>query len=680
MALTIKARFLTLLITAATALAGMAQNAIDIKDGPRLDPNGLTAINDKVYDANDDVCAAVIIYNPHDEGFRFDGATKTSYVKDPATGDYYYKVYISPGTRRITIRHKDSTLGAAQLQFPYPVKSTETWEAWLQPIYRNKAVGGKQYLTIAVEPPTASVEVRPAGQSTGDMWTVTGGRATREVDPGTYYVTVSAAEYHTDYATINFSGVDPHTEPIALKPAFGYLSIAGGADLEGAGIFVDNRNVGTGNVKNVRIASGKHTLKVSKELYQSYEQQFNIEDGKSVTLTPQLTPNFATTTVKCADPQAEIYRDGKLLGTGTWRGPLQKGNYLFEVRRANHRPIQKQITVTSITTPVDINLGAPTPITGSLSVESTPAGATIAIDGNEVGTTPRNVHNLLIGNHTVKLTMPGYKSSEQTITVREGETARVNVRLENMGEAEIVVSPRYASLFVDGRRASTDTQGSYRFNAPVGSQHTATATESDYRTASKTFTIGERGITRINMVLKEKRSVAMKGTYFDIGASGPMWGIDLALGTYIKGVNLEFFLNIGLQASKEFYFATGYEDAYNTYAFHNVEYGLRLGYGFNCGKHFALVPQIGIFSPVATRTASEEGEKGDGLDKAAGFSGLLAVRVMIPCSEHFAISIIPEYRISLAKGEALKTMCELDPVVKGWQEGFNAKICATFTF
>jgi len=63
------------------------------------------------------------------------------------------------------------------------------------------------------------------------------------------------------------------------------------------------------------------------------------------------------------------------------------------------------------------------PATGSLSVTTTPAGATIFIDGVWRGVSPATVPGLAPGSHTLLLMMNGYNDLTATVTITAGQTA-----------------------------------------------------------------------------------------------------------------------------------------------------------------------------------------------------------------------------------------------------------------
>ena len=67
--------------------------------------------------------------------------------------------------------------------------------------------------------------------------------------------------------------------------------------------------------------------------------------------------------------------------------------------------------------------------TGSLEVESRPAGASIIVDGEFTGTTPTRL-NLPVGRHVIELELDGYQAWAKAIEVSEDEENRVAASMD----------------------------------------------------------------------------------------------------------------------------------------------------------------------------------------------------------------------------------------------------------
>ncbi|MDP2796597.1 MAG: PEGA domain-containing protein [Methanoregula sp.] len=69
------------------------------------------------------------------------------------------------------------------------------------------------------------------------------------------------------------------------------------------------------------------------------------------------------------------------------------------------------------------------PNTGGLAITSVPAGASVLVDGRNIGLAPVTAGNLTVGNHTVTVSLDGCISLQQTVTVIPGQTLLVNIGL-----------------------------------------------------------------------------------------------------------------------------------------------------------------------------------------------------------------------------------------------------------
>jgi hypothetical protein len=66
---------------------------------------------------------------------------------------------------------------------------------------------------------------------------------------------------------------------------------------------------------------------------------------------------------------------------------------------------------------------------GQLKVRSRPPGADVRVDGRYRGRTPITIPYLDAGSHWLEVSLPGFDTFQRNLTVREGGTTSVNVRL-----------------------------------------------------------------------------------------------------------------------------------------------------------------------------------------------------------------------------------------------------------
>ena len=99
--------------------------------------------------------------------------------------------------------------------------------------------------------------------------------------------------------------------------------------------------------------------------------------------------------------------------------------------------------------------------TGDVMVYSSPAGASILIDGVYAGTTPRTVTGVPAGNHILRLTMSGYNDYEGSIYVVPGQANQGYGTLQPSGQvsaAPTAVPTVVVTVFIPVTPAPTATQ------------------------------------------------------------------------------------------------------------------------------------------------------------------------------------------------------------------------------
>jgi hypothetical protein len=91
-------------------------------------------------------------------------------------------------------------------------------------------------------------------------------------------------------------------------------------------------------------------------------------------------------------------------------------------------PVNTTATITRLTTLVTTVPPATslttTVTTGDVNVYSSPAGASILIDGVYAGTTPKTVQGVPAGNHILRLSLSGYNDYEGSIYIVPGQAAQ----------------------------------------------------------------------------------------------------------------------------------------------------------------------------------------------------------------------------------------------------------------
>lgn len=190
-----------------------------------------------------------------------------------------------------------------------------------------------------------------------------------------------------------------------------------------------NGVIDDGGQAAMKLELGIYYYKIISQNYHPSEGRIELVDLQQKHIERvALRPNYGTLTLTAA-ANADIYIDGEKVGSGSWSGKLAPGNYNVECRLPAHKSSVKTIKLSEGDN-LTVQLDHPTPITGILSLTSSPLGATVTIDGKERGTTPDDFTDLLIGMHKITVSKNGYKSATLDVEIKENETTEQSVALE----------------------------------------------------------------------------------------------------------------------------------------------------------------------------------------------------------------------------------------------------------
>lgn len=428
-----------------------------------------------------------------------------------------YWIYMAEGAKNIEISHprfekikvvfNDASYGS----IPY-LKSKYTYELDIHVPQTNVVVvhdtvvlgankSNRQFYKIRVEPSDAIVEVEVDGD--WQLWTTENGIASDILSYGSYRYRISAPEYHTEEAILTLD--DNHNELIVnLQPNFGYLTIDGTTNANGALVYVTNtftrftQRLGSIPLTPQKLTSGPYMIKLQKDKYKTSSFMIRIKDGDTLTLSPVLQENSTFITLE-TKPYASILMDGIELGKGNWTGEVEYGEHEVETRAPNHHSAFTLLNITSSDAQRTLSLNDPLPIVGSMILKGTPTDAKVYIDNQYMGTTPVILDQLLIGTHQLRVEKDGYSPYHQSITVYEGSEQSHRYTLVQTNSP--ASTPAYSSNHstTSPTRTMTTPASSRTTSIPTGTTTTpsrattptttTTPAESVEEPSSKTFTV-----------------------------------------------------------------------------------------------------------------------------------------------------------------------------------------------
>ncbi len=147
-------------------------------------------------------------------------------------------------------------------------------------------------------------------------------------------------------------------------------------------------------------------------------------------------PASATLDVKSTPSGATVYVDDQKMGTTPLSTQVLPGEHVVRLDLKLHQGVEENLFI-----PIR---GAATldklleKVTARVIVTASPAGTSIAIDGQVLGK-DRVDRGITPGDHTLRLTADGYKAYEQTVTVKAEEQLVLDKMLEKIAAPEPAV-------------------------------------------------------------------------------------------------------------------------------------------------------------------------------------------------------------------------------------------------
>ena len=130
---------------------------------------------------------------------------------------------------------------------------------------------------------------------------------------------------------------------------------------------------------------------------------------------------------------ASVDVNGTCIGrTPVTRYELATGSKLVTLRLSGYKPEEEGVTILeNETADLFVSLSAIAPSEeGFLTVTSLPSGASVSLGGVSIGSTPITAYGLPAGAKVVSISLSGYETATQSVTVVAGETSTIAVTLE----------------------------------------------------------------------------------------------------------------------------------------------------------------------------------------------------------------------------------------------------------
>jgi formylglycine-generating enzyme required for sulfatase activity len=245
---------------------------------------------------------------------------------------------------------------------------------------------------------------------------------------------------------------------------------------------------------------GAYTLEAQASGYYPLREAFEVTDESSQEFVFQLDllPDLLSIRSTPVD-RADVNIDGEPAGQTPLNGiELAAGRHTVELAAPRYQVHSETLDVAGGGNPLELT-AVLLPAWSEVTIDSTPGGAAISVDGEEVGLTPATLE-LLLGRRDISLKLPGYKSWQSGLDVPANEAITVPTVELQVADGRLVVNtrPGNANVLIDGQFAG---RSSLEINLEPGKSYRIEAYKAGYRNAGKAVTIasGQEQTVTLNL-------------------------------------------------------------------------------------------------------------------------------------------------------------------------------------
>jgi serine/threonine protein kinase len=244
---------------------------------------------------------------------------------------------------------------------------------------------------------------------------------------------------------------------VQLRPILEIPTLSIQTEPAGASILLDGKAPQLPPNTFTQVPFGPHQLSVTLDGYEPVKQDLDVRRGMAAEIRLQLKPirEIPALSIQTEPAGASILLDDK--------APQVPPNIFTQVPFGSHRlsvtldgyePVKQDLDVRKGMAPeIRIQL-KPIREISALSIQTEPAGASIALDNKAPQVSPNIFTHVPFGSHQLSVTLDGYEPVKQDLDVRRGMAPDIRIQLKPIREVpalSIQTEPAGASIVLDDR-------------------------------------------------------------------------------------------------------------------------------------------------------------------------------------------------------------------------------------
>lgn len=142
----------------------------------------------------------------------------------------------------------------------------------------------------------------------------------------------------------------------------------------------------------------------------------------------------------------------------------------------------------------------PQKLQGKVTLQSTPSGALVLINGEALGKTPLTLNNLAAGDLTFSLKYAGYAEYKGIATVKENQPTNVQAVMKELPGLRVTSNPAGASVYLNGQQMGVTP---LVLDGLKPGNYTLTFKLKGYKDQTVTGKVNDSGKTKVDVVMKK---------------------------------------------------------------------------------------------------------------------------------------------------------------------------------
>lgn len=227
---------------------------------------------------------------------------------------------------------------------------------------------------------------------------------------------------------------------------------------QGAEIQIDGKTRGVTPLTLPSLEPGKHLITATLRGYRPAYQSFAIKGAERQVIELDLEAMNGLLLIHSTPDGAEVEVNGVHRGiTPVLIADLPFGIHRAQLTKSGFLPRQLDIAIDSrVPQRIVTTLTADT---ATLSIQTTPSGVNVALDGIPAGQTPCRIADVRTGEVKLSMSAAGYHPFEESLTLQAGETREIEIALRpKPSSLRITTTPPDARIIINEQ---------YRGRSPV---------------------------------------------------------------------------------------------------------------------------------------------------------------------------------------------------------------------